>query len=147
VVLLRPLVERSQERRLDHRSEPRDDDRAGRQQEEHAGEAEIVAECGAGGAADGPCGDIGAECIEAAMRHIHDPHDAVNEAQAGGDQEENRGVEKGIEDLDDENRHGLPPCELAALATVGFFAALKTLAPCVTSDRAGLRSRMFSCQD
>jgi hypothetical protein len=35
------------------------------------------------------------------MRQIDDPHDAVDQAEAGGDEEQNTGVKNGIQDLND----------------------------------------------
>ena len=105
LVLLRPPVERAQQRGLDHRAHDRDRDGADGQQEQEAGKAERAARRVADRAADDPGRDVGAERIEGAMRQIDDAHDAVDEAQARGDQKQNRRVEERIEQLDDEDRH------------------------------------------
>ena len=94
MVLLRPSVERAQQRGLDHRAHDRDRDGADGQQEQEAGKAERAARRVADRAADDPGRDVGAERIERPMREIDDTHDAIDEAQARGDQEQNRRVEE-----------------------------------------------------
>ena len=103
-VFLRPAIERAQQRRLDHRAHaPRWRRRrsaaaaAGRRA---PGCCRRVAER----AADHPGRDVGAERVERAVRQVDDAHDAVDEAQARGDEEEHRRVEERVEHLDDEDR-------------------------------------------
>ena len=42
------------------------------------------------------------------MRQVDDAHDAVDEAQARGDEEQNGRVENGIQDLNDQDVHFRP---------------------------------------
>src|SRR5207247_432335 len=48
--------------------------------------------------------------IEIAVREVHDPHHAIDERQSARDQEERRGVEEGIQDVNDERVHGPIKC-------------------------------------
>src|SRR2546425_12702826 len=56
-------------------------------------------------APDRPRRDVRAEGVEVAVGHVHDPHDAVDEAQAARDEEEDRRVEQRVEEVDDEDVH------------------------------------------
>ena len=94
MVLLRPSVERTQQHGLDHRAHDRDRDGPSGQQEQEAGKAERTARRMADRPADDPGRDVGTERIERPMGEIDDAHDTIDEAQARGDQKQNRCVEK-----------------------------------------------------
>jgi hypothetical protein len=89
LVLLGALVEGPEQRRLEDRAEDRRRERAGRQEHEEHGHRRP----GRHGA-DRPGRHVRAEGVEVAVRKVHDPHDPVNEAEAAGDQEEDRRVEE-----------------------------------------------------
>jgi hypothetical protein len=44
------------------------------------------------------------------VRKIDNAHDAVDEAQAGGDEKEDGGIENGIQRLNDQGIHSCPVC-------------------------------------
>src|SRR5262249_56007823 len=62
---------------------------------------------GGGGQGQGhdPGGDVGAEGVEVAVGEVDDPHHAVDQAQAAGDQEEDRCVEERVEEVDEGDVH------------------------------------------
>src|SRR5262249_59432466 len=66
-------------------------------------------EDGGGGAgeegAHDPGAHVGAEGVDVAVGEIHDPHHAVDQAEAAGGEEERGGVEESVEDVDDEDVH------------------------------------------
>ncbi len=100
-VLLGTAIERAQQSRLDDCADRGDGEGADGQQQELAGEREVAAGGGAEHAADRPGRDVGAERIERPMRQIDDAHDAVDEAQAGSDEEQHGRVEQRVQHLDD----------------------------------------------
>ena len=51
--------------------------------------------------ADGPGRHVGAERVEVAVGHVDDAHDAVDEGEPAGDEEEDGRVEEGVQDVDD----------------------------------------------
>ncbi len=55
--------------------------------------------------ADQPRGDVGANSIEAAMREIDDPHDPEDQAETSGNEEEHRGIEQRVQDLNRQEGH------------------------------------------
>ena len=101
LILLGTLIERPQQQRLDHDAEQRDRAGSDRDQEERpsGGHAERDR------ARHQPRRGEGADGKEGAVRHVDDAHDAEDETEAGSDEEQDRGVEQRIEDLDDQYRH------------------------------------------
>src|SRR5207245_6509009 len=100
LVLLGALVEGPQERRLQDRAEDRRRERARRQEDQQHGQRRP----GRGGA-DRPGCHVRAEGVEVAVREVHDPHDAVDEAEPAGDQKEDRRVQERVEEVDEEDVH------------------------------------------
>jgi hypothetical protein len=101
LILLRAPVERPQQQRLDHDAEQRD--HQGPDRDQQKGPAGGNAECNR--APHQPGGGEGPDGKEGSMRHVDDAHDPEDEAQPGGDEEKDGGVEQRIEDLDDQYRH------------------------------------------
>jgi hypothetical protein len=102
LVLLRPAVERPDQRRLDREPDQRHRDRAEQQENEQRRRRQHARR-----GAHRPGGDIGAQRVEAAVRHVDDRHHPEDEAQARGDEEQHRGVGQRIQDLQREDFHRL----------------------------------------
>ena len=95
-----------------HRADRRDRERADRQQQQLPGQPKIADGARAEHGADRPGRDIGAERIQLTVRKVDDAHDAVNQAQARGNEEKNGRVENGIQNLNYQNVH-CPPVDFS----------------------------------
>ena len=88
------LVQVAEEQPFEDEAEQRGQRHAGQQLEQ-----ELVAEQGR----QGP-GQVGADHVEAAMGEVDDAHDAEDEGQAAGDEEQQQAVLHGVEALCEEGR-------------------------------------------
>src|SRR5437764_3712566 len=100
LVFLGAPVEGPEERRLEDRAQDGRRECADRQEHEQHRDGRP----GRHGA-DRPGRHVRAERVEVAVGHVHDTHDAVDETQAAGDQEEDRGVEERVDEVDEEDVH------------------------------------------
>src|SRR5262249_49529513 len=56
---------------------------------------------------DQPSRDEGPDTIKGAVRHVDDPHDSEDEAEARSDEKQYRGVEQRVENLDGQYVHAI----------------------------------------